>query len=129
MKILQNDLGWVYYGGKHYESIYTRFYQGYVLPIKFSIDKRIGHLSDLIRSGQLTRQEALKEIKNPIYNEKLLIQDREFVIKKLSISSESFEKLMTNPRKSFFDYPNSYNTVNWLKKLVNYLRSKGLYSK
>jgi N-acetyl sugar amidotransferase len=129
MKILQNDLGWVYYGGKHYESIYTRFFQGYILPKKFSIDKRIGHLSDLIRSGQLTKQEALMEFKKPIYDEKLLIQDREFVIKKLSLSNESFEKLMNNPLKSFFNYPNSYNTVNRLKKLVNYLRRKGLYSK
>ncbi|MEX2375969.1 MAG: N-acetyl sugar amidotransferase, partial [Dehalococcoidia bacterium] len=59
MSVLQNDLGWVYYGGKHYESIYTRFYQAYVLPEKFNIDKRRMHESDLIRSGQTTRAVAL----------------------------------------------------------------------
>lgn len=129
MKVLQNDLGWVYYGGKHYESIYTRFYQGYILPAKFNIDKRIGHLSDLIRSGQLSRSEALHELEKPKYDNKLLIQDKEFVIKKLGLTIDSFDKLMKEPRKSFLDYPNSYNTVKRLKKLVNYMRSKGLYSK
>lgn len=129
MEILQNQLGWIYYGGKHYESIYTRFYQGYILPNKFNIDKRIGHLSDLIRSGQLRREDALIDIQNPIYDDKLLIQDREFVIKKLGLSTESFENLIDKPRKSFIDYPNSYNTVKRVKKLVNFLRMKGLYSK
>ena len=54
MEVLQNQLGWVYYGGKHYESIYTRFYQAYLLPTKFDIDKRKAHYSNLILSGQMT---------------------------------------------------------------------------
>ncbi len=63
MKLIEKELGWKYYGVKHYESIFTRFYQGYILPRKFKIDKRRAHLSTLICSGQITREEALEELK------------------------------------------------------------------
>ncbi|MHC1783281.1 MAG: hypothetical protein AB9891_11120 [Anaerolineaceae bacterium] len=62
--VLQNELGWEYYGGKHYESIYTRFFQGYILPKKFNIDKRRAHFSSLIRSGQKTREQELRNWKS-----------------------------------------------------------------
>lgn len=129
MNVLQNELGWTYYGGKHYESVYTRFYQGYLLPRKFNIDKRRGHLSDLILSGQLTREEALKEIEQPIYNEQLLKKDMEFVIKKLNLTEDSFQRIMALPSKSYRDYPNNEWEVSFLKEFVNYLRLRGLYSK
>ena len=63
MQTLERELGWKYYGWKHYESIYTRFYQGYILPKKFGYDKRKSHLSSLICSGEMTREEALEELK------------------------------------------------------------------
>lgn len=129
MEVIQKELGWVYYGGKHYESVYTRFFQGYILPRKFYIDKRRGHLSDLILSGQLSREEALKEIEKPGYDGTLLRQDKEFVMKKFGLTAESFENLMTLPVKSYKDYPNSYKSVKLLKKIVNFLREKGFYSK
>lgn len=129
MKILENKLDWVYYGGKHYESVYTRFYQGYILPEKFNIDKRKGHLSDLIRSGQISREEALKKLDEPIYDEDLLRQDKIFVMKKFKLSEDEFDKLMQLPVKSYKDYPNSAKTVEKIKTFVNTLRQKGLYSK
>jgi hypothetical protein len=129
MKILEEKLDWVYYGGKHYESVYTRFYQGYILPEKFNIDKRIGHLSDLIRSGQINRKEALHKLDEPIYDENLLKQDKAFVIKKFKLSVDEFDKLIQLPVKSYKDYPNSAKTVNKVKTFVNTLRQKGLYSK
>ena len=52
-KLITEKLGWKDYGGKHYESIWTRFYQGYILPKKFGIDKRKAHYSNLICSGQM----------------------------------------------------------------------------
>lgn len=129
MDILKNQLGWVYYGGKHYESVYTRFYQGYILPEKFSIDKRRGHLSDLIRSGQINREKALEEINKPGYPEQLLHQDKEFVLKKLNLTESSFDAIMKLPRKLFTDYPNRYADIQKLKSIVNFLRTKGWYSK
>ena len=86
MEVMTRELGWVSYGGKHYESIYTRFYQGYILPEKFGFDKRRSHLSCLINNGRITREQALGEIHQPAIPHEQLRQDREFVIKKLGLS-------------------------------------------
>ena len=105
-RLIQDEFGWRDYGGKHYESIWTRFYQGYILPEKFKIDKRKAHLSDLIFSGQITKHEALAEMQQPIYNETQLKEDYDFVLKKLGLSAEEFQKIMANPPVSHyaFDY-------------------------
>jgi N-acetyl sugar amidotransferase len=129
MKILQNELGWVYYGGKHYESVYTRFFQGYILPKKFGIDKRRAHLSDLIKSKQITRFEALQELEKSGYDEQLFRQDKDFVIKKFDLNEASFESIMNLPTKTFKDYPNNFEKVQRLKSFVNKLREKGFYSR
>jgi N-acetyl sugar amidotransferase len=129
MRLLQDQLGWIYYGGKHHESVYTRFWQGYVLPRKFGVDKRYGHLSDLINSGQLTRAQALEEIAKPPYPEEEQQQDLQYVVKKLGLSLAEFEQLMALPVKSFRDYRNSYQRVDTLKRTVNVLRRRGLYAR
>lgn len=110
MKILENELGWRYYGGKHHESIYTRFYQGYILPTKFGFDKRRCHFSSLICSGELTREEAIKELEKPTYAPSTQEEDREYVVKKLGLSEAEFEAIMTEQKKSFWDYP-SYTRI------------------
>ena len=129
MDLLQNELGWVYYGGKHHESIYTRFYQGYILPKKFNVDKRFGHLSDLINAKQVERSSALEEVKNEPYPVVLQEQDVEYVCKKLGLSMNEFEQIMNSKIKSFRDYPNSYSFVQFLRRLVNKLRKAGFYPK
>lgn len=96
-KIITEKMGWRDYGGKHYESIFTRFYQGYVLIEKFGIDKRRAHLSNLILSGQITREQALEEIEKPAYNADLLAEDLAYVAKKLDFTPEEFEKIMKLP--------------------------------
>ncbi|HLT73997.1 MAG TPA: N-acetyl sugar amidotransferase [Ohtaekwangia sp.] len=124
MELLQTKLGWKYYGGKHYESIYTRFFQGYMLPVKFKIDKRKAHLSTLIFSGQMSREQALAELEKPIYPEELFREDYEFVLKKLSLSESEFSKIMALPAKTFRDYPNSSNYMKLLRDGLNYLRRR-----
>lgn len=104
-KELQEQIGWRDYGGKHYESVFTRFYQGYILPKKFKIDKRKAHLSNLICSGQLTREQALSELAKPIYDERLLKTDYEFVLKKLELNAVQFEEIMSTPPKKHSAYP------------------------
>jgi N-acetyl sugar amidotransferase len=110
LRVLQEELGWRYYGGKHYESIYTRFYQGYILPEKFGFDKRRCHLSSLICSGEMTREQALAELSIPTYSPSMQEEDREYVAKKLGFSDEAFAAIMTAPKKSYWDYP-SYGQI------------------
>jgi N-acetyl sugar amidotransferase len=121
LDVLQNDLGWVYYGGKHYESIYTRFYQAYVLPQKFSIDKRRAHYSSLMHSGQMSREEALALMQEPVYPPEKLAEDREYVIKKLGLGSR-FDDIMAMPTRTFLDYPNHYLTLERVKRLRSVLK-------
>ena len=105
LRVLQEELGWRYYGGKHYESIYTRFYQGYILPEKFGFDKRRSHLSSLVCSGEVTREQALEELKVPTYAPSMQEEDREYVVKKLGLTDAEFAAIMSAPRKSYWDYP------------------------
>lgn len=129
MGILKNELNWVYYGGKHYESVYTRFYQGYVLPEKFNIDKRKAHFSDLIKSGQMSRNKAIQDLEKPIYDDLMFKQDYKFVLKKLMIDQDEFDRILKLPKKSFRNYPNNFNKVIFLKKLLNSLREKNILSR
>lgn len=122
MLTIQDKLGWVYYGGKHYESIYTRFFQSYVLPRKFNIDKRRAHYSNLVLSGQMTRMQALQHMKEPVYSDQGLVNDRSYAMKKLGVSEADFESIMALPTKTFFDYRNSYALLETAKKLLAKLR-------
>ena len=110
MQLLERELGWKYYGGKHHESIYTRFYQGYILPTKFGYDKRRCHLSSQICSGEITRESALAELQEPSYAPSMQEEDREYVAKKLGVSDGEFDAIMKLPRRNFLDYP-SYGRV------------------
>lgn len=101
---LQKELGWKDYGGKHYESIWTRFYQGYILPVKFKVDKRKAHLSTLICSGQITKEEALEEMKQPPYDPEILRIDKAFVLKKLELTEAEFAKIMSMPVRSHREF-------------------------
>jgi N-acetyl sugar amidotransferase len=103
--VLTREVGWVEYSGKHHESIYTRFYQGYILPRKFGFDKRKAHFSSLICSNQMTREDALRELENPPYPLAEQQADREYVIKKLQLSGSEFDAIMAAPRLRYADYP------------------------
>ena len=107
METISRELGWRYYGGKHYESIYTRFFQGYLLPRKFGIDKRRAHLSTLINAGQMDRERALELMEEPTYPEAEQKADLEYVTKKLGLTLAEFDEIMCTPPRSHHDYPNS----------------------
>lgn len=106
---LEREIGWKYYGGKHYESIYTRFYQAYILPKKFGFDKRKMHFSSLICSGEMTREQALNELKKETYPIEQQLEDKSYVCKKFGITSQEFERIMELPVKKFDDFPSYTN--------------------
>ncbi len=126
IKELEINFDWKYYGGKHYESIYTRFYQGYYLPTKFGFDKRRSHLSSQILNGHVSREEALKELLLDAYNPNDYQQDRIYVLKKLKLDENEFNSIMESENKCFHDYP-SYEThffLKYFKRNYKYLQSK-----
>ncbi|QDQ25723.1 N-acetyl sugar amidotransferase [Chitinimonas arctica] len=102
---LKAELGWEYYGGKHYESLFTKYYQAHILPKKFGVDKRKVHLSDLIMNGEVTRELALKELEKPPYTESALASDREYICKKLGFSQVEHDAYLNASAVSHFDYP------------------------
>ena len=110
-EIITDKLSWRDYGGKHYESIYTKFFQGYILPNKFGFDKRKMHLSSLICAGLITRNDALKELQQPPYPEDEQESDKEYLIKKFKITRDEFEHIMNLPKKSYYDYPSYYGKI------------------
>lgn len=122
---IEKKLGWRNYGSKHYESIYTRFYQGYILVKKFGYDKKRLHLSALIWSGQLTREEAEKQMGEIDYPQAVQTQDKEFVVKKLGIPMQEFDAIIHAQPKDFYDYP-SYKKIfyryKWLIAIYHYFR-------
>jgi N-acetyl sugar amidotransferase len=105
IELLQRDLGWRSYGGKHHENVYTRWYQGWFLPTRFGYDKRKTHLSSLICSGQISREKALEELMQPPYSVDLQRADTEYVIKKFGLTPEAFQSIMTAPRRNFWEFP------------------------
>ncbi|MDB3923139.1 N-acetyl sugar amidotransferase [Luminiphilus sp.] len=126
-QFLIDELGWRDYGGKHHESIYTRFYQGVLLPQKFHVDKRYGHLSDLINAGQLDRATALLELKKPTYDVEQQRRDRAYVMKKLGLTEEQFSEIESRPRRGYGEFKNSRVMVEKMRSLANWLRAHGLY--
>lgn len=124
MSILESQYGWRYYGGKHYESRFTKFFQSYFLPTRFGFDKRKAHLSSLIVSGQMTRDQALAELSKPLYDEKELEQDKEFIRKKLSLSEPEFDQILTQRPKRHQDYPTNETYYNFTRKLYLHARRK-----
>lgn len=121
-ELLSSEVGWRDYGGKHYESVWTRFFQGYYLPTKFGYDKRRAHLSTMICSGQLTREAALEELSKPHYEDRLLQQDLEFVLKKFGLDRAQFESIMTAKPREARDYPSHYFLFHKLQRYKNIFR-------
>jgi hypothetical protein len=121
---LISEYDWVDYGGKHFENVYTRFYQSYILYHKFEIDKRISHYSTLINSGQIDKEEAKKELTKLPYDQETIQTEKEYFIKKMGLQLDEFEKYMQAPIKSHLEYNSYLNWLNRLKKIRNiiYLR-------
>jgi hypothetical protein len=126
-KILETEFGWRYYGEKHYESNMTKFYQAYILPQKFGIDKRKAHYSSLICSGQMNRDEALALMRKESYVEEDLQRDKTYFLEKLEITDQEFEGIMRLPVNPHLDYPSDEKLVRLLRtgrKLIRHLFSK-----
>lgn len=110
---LADRFGWEAYANKHYEDVFTRFYEGYYLPHKFGYDKRKCYLSNEILVGTKTREEALKELESPGYDAATMREDLEYIAAKLGITTAEFEALIDGENKTFKDYKNSWGLIQF----------------
>ena len=115
---LQQAYAWKDYGGKHHESRFTKFYQEIYLPRKYGFDKRRLHLSSLIVAGQMTRDQALLELEQPLADEVQVRRDMKFIAKKLGIATDELEQLIVKQPIPHESYPNQ----KWLYKGLTSLR-------
>lgn len=122
---LTRRYGYRPYVGKHGESIITRFYQGYILPTKFGIDKRKIHLSRLICSGQMTREEAFAELEQPHYDPAQMQIDREFVVKKFRLTDREFDAIMRRPGRPHEDFASDERVFEVWRAVRSAVRSAG----
>ena len=106
-ELLHEKYGWTKYANKHYENVFTRFFEGYYLPHKFGFDTRKNVLSNEILVGTKTRDEALKILEKPPYDYEQAELDKAYVAKKLGITTVEFDEIINQPNKIPADYKNS----------------------
>lgn len=104
IQLLVDKFGWQRYPQKHFESRFTRFYEGYWLPVKFGFDTRRPQYSSLILTDQMTRAVALEKLEGPAYNEATIAQDFDYIATKLGISVAELQGYMDAPNKTYRDY-------------------------
>jgi N-acetyl sugar amidotransferase len=123
IKTMQKELDWQYYGGKHHESRFTKFFQSYYLPHKFNFDKRRAHLSSMIVSGQISRTEALEKIEENVYSENEMSNDLEYIAKKLDWTTDEFRSIIDLPPNRHQDFPTNESLFRFGIKSKEYLKN------
>ena len=121
MKLLIDKFGWQPYPQKHFESVFTRFYESYWLPNRFGYDVRRVQYSSLILSGQMSRQEALENLKQSPYDESTIAYDLEYVANKLGISVDELNSYMVLPKRTYRDYKSQRQIYEWGAKAMKAL--------
>lgn len=135
LRVLEREFGYEPYGHKHHENVFSRFYQDYILFKKFGVDKRKSHFSSLIRNNEISRDEALKELKKNPYEPTSIYgcyvdnysfeEDKRFVLGKLGLSDEEFEQVMRLPPVSHDFYgtdKNYYKVAGFVSRQVKRLK-------
>lgn len=121
MQVLADEYGWIPYPQKHFESRFTKFYEGYWLPKKFGYDTRKVQFSSLILTGQMTREEALEKLKTPAISDEDAKHDFEYIATKLDISVEELQEYFEQPNKTYKDYKNQQSLFDLGAKVLKYI--------
>ncbi len=125
IELLEKEFGWKYYGGKHFESRFTKFFQSYYLPRKFGYDKKRAHLASLVVGGEMSREDALLEMNDTsAYSEQEMLEDLDYIIKKLDISQSEWEQIMTATTKTKDDYKNNEKLLSFFVKAKRFLHDR-----
>jgi len=106
LKMLEKEYGWKPYPQKHFESRFTKFYEGYWLPERFNFDTRRVQFSSLILTKQMSREDALEKLKKPAYNPETIVEEFNYIATKLGISSDVLRRYFAMEKKFYWDYAN-----------------------
>jgi N-acetyl sugar amidotransferase len=124
LTLLEQEYGYKRYPYKHYESVFTRFYQGYILPEKFDVDKRKLHLSTLVMSRQMSREHAMEQLRgSPYASPEELERDRKYFLKKMNWSLNQLEAYLKRPARPHDAYPSERFAWDLIRKLYQLMRS------
>ncbi|NTU89489.1 MAG: hypothetical protein HGA54_06245 [Actinobacteria bacterium] len=127
IELLEREFDWNYYGGKHFESRFTKFFQSYYLPLKFGYDKRRAHLASLVVGGEMQREDALVQMETPYaYPLEQMLEDRDYILKKLDISLAEWEGIMSADTKTEDDYKNNKKLIGALTAMRRTLIGKSI---
>jgi N-acetyl sugar amidotransferase len=119
---LISEIGWVDYGGKHYESVFTKFYQSYILPVKFGADKRRAHLSNQICAGKTSKEQAKLILQNKPLEDHSIISEKEYIIKKLNLSEKEFEDIMKEKPRLHSEFDSDQKLWNRYFRIIKLLK-------
>ncbi len=118
-EFLIENYDWENYGGKHHESKITAFWQSYAMPVKYNMDYRRTTFASQICSNQITREDALEQLKTPSYDEAKIKEDKKYIAKKYGITEEELKEYLSRPPKTYVDFPNNKELINFIYKTYN----------
>ena len=121
LKLLEYEYGWKPYPQKHFESRFTKFYEGYWLPERFGFDTRRVQFSSLILTGQMKREDALEALKKIAYNPETIDDEFNFIATKLGITSLELREYFKMPKKFYWDYKNQEKLFNIGAKILKFI--------
>jgi N-acetyl sugar amidotransferase len=121
LKMLADTYGWTPYPQKHFESRFTKFYEGYWLPERFGFDTRRVQYSSLILTGQLSREDALIKMKKFAYNPETIDEEFKYIATKLGITVEELRKYFTMPKKFYWDYKNQVSMFKIGARILKFI--------
>lgn len=123
IEVLKKKIGFIEYSNKHEESLFTKFYQSYYLPKRFNIDKRIAHLSALIRNNEITKEYAKQLISEPLEDKKLK-KEIEFVCEKLNFNIDEMKEIVKNKTVDHKFYGSDLKYLSFLFKIKQFFKIK-----
>jgi len=121
LQLLEKEYGWKPYPQKHFESRFTKFYEGYWLPERFGYDTRRVQYSSLILTGQMTREEALEKLKKPAYDTNSIDDEFNYIATKLGITSDELRNYFNMQKKFYWDYKNQQKIFRLGAKILHLL--------
>jgi len=121
LELLEKEYGWKPYPQKHFESRFTKFYEGYWLPERFGYDTRKVQYSSLILTGQMTRTVALEKLSKPAFNPDTIVDEFNYIATKLGIAPDELKQYFKMPKKYYWDYKNQQNIFRFGAKILNLL--------